>query len=340
MLAAIGRTHLGGAGGDGQAGQRQHDEQRQDADRAHDAQFLARDGVDEVGGGFRQVAELLDAIAKATPGQTAAGDGRHALDHVVALALGILVGIHVGHDAVHAVRTGDHQSHKRRTRRGQQQTHVPQAHTSGHQHAQRHHHDQHRSAQILHRHQRGDETHQRERRHEALPEGAQRTRATAAMPRHDQRHAPLGDLAGLQADGSDGNPAVGAIHLATDARHMHQHQTHDDGSQQPRNGAGPATAREDAFHPNQRSKPQEDDRRHREHGVAADQQLLNGGARAAGRGQAGAVHQHGAGHQQGDHQKQQSLSGAHGTLIIGLPPLRTAKTGPGIRLPLDSPTSP
>ena len=93
------RERIGGAEGGAQAAISEHDEEDEDEHGAEEAEFFSDVGVDEIGGRFGEVEELLHALHVAAAHEAAGADGDEGLVDVEACALRVEVGVQEGQHA-------------------------------------------------------------------------------------------------------------------------------------------------------------------------------------------------------------------------------------------------
>jgi len=206
---------LGGAllDDDGQAGEDEGAEQGDDQDGADEAEFLADDGEDEVGGVLGEVAELLEAVAQAAAGDFTVGDGDLGLDHVVAAGAGCGVGIQEGRDAGHAVGLELDHRDAAGDDGGQGQQEVPEFGTGGQDGDDRDAKEQDGGAEVLDRDEAGDDADGGENGQQAVEEVADLAAHDHGVPGDEADEEPLGKLAGLEREVAEAelDPAVRAF---------------------------------------------------------------------------------------------------------------------------------
>jgi hypothetical protein len=212
-------------------------EQRDHDERAHEPPLLADHGEEEVVVGLRQVAELLYAAPETAPEDAAAADGDERLVDLVAHARRIRGRIEERHDPAHAVRCRPTCDHSRGTAtqpsRMKWPMRAPAAKTT-----RADSRTTSSAADMLGCRKMSRLTGAHTTRNGSSPRDRL---AEPVLLLHRERGSPddqdqLRELRRLNGDGSDPQPAAGAVAELRDVPHARQHHDEQDGQQHEQDG--------------------------------------------------------------------------------------------------------
>ena len=238
---------------------------------------------------FGQVEQLFDAGAKADAEPLAAAEGDQRMRQLVALAVGILPGIHEAENPLAPIGRGP--DHDDEADRQQQQQPAEDAHVDAaeEEDAGGNGENHHEGAEVgLLQQQEADQDHDDRHRPEAAQQAAHVVKLARSVVRGIQHGEQFHQFRWLQIHGTEADPALGAIDRAADKGHQHQEQQHEAGEEQPGRSLLPHAQRNLEGH---HARDEADDEEHR---VAIEEvrRLVAGKAAALGHRNRGGIHHH------------------------------------------------
>ena len=271
-------------------------EEGEHGERAHQTQFFADDGEDEVGVRLGQRSPLLATRAEAEPPPAAGAERELTLGHLPALAESIGGGVEPGGEAAHAIGRGQGEQDDARQPHRAEGHEEAQRRTGGEEHAARDDAKDEGVADVtLEEHEHQDHARDRQHRHEQMRPAVEHRLLAREDVGTPQDESDLGEFRRLQSEGADDvDPVLLARDLDADDEHGDEKHERDD-------ERGPREAAPDIHR-----EPRADDHEHDADGGEEQLALREGVRRSV---QLDREHRGGAQH----HEQAQAEQGERGT---------------------------